>query len=814
MQDRVAELLAALTLDEKVSLLAGIDLWHTPPIDRVGIPRLRMTDGPVGARGTDYSFGPPSACFPCGTALAATWDTALVELVGQELGAETRAKGAHVLLAPTVNMHRTPLAGRNFECYSEDPHLAGRMAVAYVRGVQSQGIASCIKHFVANDSEFERFTMSSEVPERALREVYLRPFEVAVAEAGPWAVMSAYNKVGGTWCSENPRLLTDILRREWGFDGAVVSDWWGTHSTAEAAAAGLDVEMPGPPVHRGEKLAAAVREGEVNEGDIDAAAGRLLTLMARTGALDAGPGEETADDRQGRRVIARRAAVSSIVLLKNEPVDGSLLLPLAVPATGTIAVVGPNADAATVLGGGSAAVSPYYVTTVLEAVRARAGTGATVEHAAGPQPSSVPAIDMRWLTDPDGSGEHALRVDYFDGAETDRPVATTLARRGRLVWQGAPPGLGDRWRARLRARLRVPVAGEHLLELRGTGRFLMTVDGAVVVDGRTDDAAGARRQAGTVALDAVDHDLIIDVEPPPAGSVRLVTLDLRCRPPVAGDPVAEATAAAARAHTAVVVVGHDGGWETEGRDRTSLALPPRQDELVAGVLAANPRTVVIVNTGSAVTMPWIDDAPSVVQVWFSGQEQGSAVADILFGDAEPGGRLPVTFPRRIEDTPSYTNYPGEFGRVLYGEGVFVGHRWYDTRDIEPLYPFGHGLSYTSFSYGPAAAGEDGGRWLVSVEVTNTGQRRGSEVVQVYVRPVASSFSRPERQLAGFAKIDLAPDEARTVTVALDDRAFDVWDPAAGGWRRDAGPYDVLVGSSSRAIRAEVAVLVAAGAHGE
>ncbi|HEX7167783.1 MAG TPA: glycoside hydrolase family 3 C-terminal domain-containing protein [Acidimicrobiales bacterium] len=807
MTERTDRLLAQLTVEEKVALTAGADMWHTPRIDRAGIPPLKMADGPVGARGASNTGGPPSACFPCGTALAATWDVDLVERVGRELGAETRAKGAHILLAPTVNMHRSPLAGRNFECYSEDPHLTARMAVAYIDGVQSQGVGACIKHLVANDSEFERFTISSEVPERALREIYLRPFEVAIAEARPVAIMAAYNKLAGTWCSEHAWLLTALLRDEWAFDGLVVSDWWATHSTCDAANAGLDLEMPGPTLHRGSALVRAVEAGEVGERVVDGLARRVLEAMERTGALDAPASPERAEDTPDRRAVAREAASAAIVLLRNEPVGGSTVLPLALDRVVSIAVVGPNADARNILGGGSAAVSPYRAVTPLEGLRdavANAGLDVDVHHEPGCSITRYPpAIDLRWVTA--ATGEPGIDVEIVAGDDPggDQILERHVTRRAMLSWGGAAAAESG-WSARLTATLRAPATGRHVFQGGGTGRFRVRVGDDVVVDGWDDAVGRGRRVEGGVHLtEGEDYPLVAEFVAPPAAvgaETQLSGFELRCQAPLPDDAFERAVRAAADADVAIVVVGTNGDWETEGRDRKTMDLPGRQVELVDAVVAANPRTVVVVNAGSPVTMDWVARVPAVLQSWFLGQETGHALADVLTGASDASGRLPTTIARSLRDTPAFTNYPGEFGRVDYGEGLFVGYRWYDARAIEPRYPFGHGLSYTTFDFGPLDVSTSGDRATVTLTVTNTGDRAGVETVQLYVRDVEASVIRPPKELKAFAKVRLDAGGSLAVELALDRSAFAFWHPGERGWRVEPGEFEILVGRSAAEIR--------------
>lgn len=793
-----AAIVASLTLEQKVALVAGADTWHTAELP--GVPVLRCSDGPAGVRGTSW-VGPPSASFPCGTALGATFDPELVELIGEALGREARSKGAHILLAPTVNLHRTPIGGRNFECMSEDPTLTAHLAAAYIRGVQSQRVAACIKHFVGNDTEHERMTISSEIDARTLREVYLLPFEVAVRPVdegggGVRAVMSSYNRVNGVYASEHLEILRGVLRDEWGFDGVVISDWFGTQSTAPALEAGLDLEMPGPTRHRGERLVAAVRTGEVSEQRLDESVTRLIELMRWCGLDDPAQqwstDETTADDPETRELI-RRAAISATVLLRNEsPTPGAPpLLPLV--AGRSVALIGPNAERGQLQGGGSARVRPNRPVPILGALRAH---GLDVRHHRG-------CLISRRLPVPRGRFE----VNYTSG---DGATATVLLERTSLLWADAPAEGIDG------ANFGCIVTGELVPDVSGTWEFgmmvvgsaVLRVNGEVVVDlteaqvGSSFFGMGSPEVRATVELEA-GTPCRIEVVYPVQHYEMLRGLRLGCAPVITVDEVAEAAALAADADVAVVVVGTDDDWETEGEDRVTMDLPGRQDELIAAVAAANPNTVVIVNAGSPVSMPWIDDVASVMQIWFPGEECGNAVADMLLGVAEPGGRLPITLPRKLADTPAYLSHPGVHGRAHYGEELFIGYRWYDAREIEPAFPFGHGLGYTTWEIASASiSGALPGSGVaelgvtVTVHMTNVGERAGSTVVQCYVEP-PPGLARPARELRGFVRVHAEPGATVTAQVWLPERAFATWDPLRSDWTVPEGAHHLHVGVSSR-----------------
>jgi beta-glucosidase len=819
MNSRIDQLLGELTVDEKAAMAAGVDLWHTAAVSRLGIPALKVTDGPGGARGERWS-GRSSASFPCGTALGATWNPDLVRTVGERIGGEARRKGAHVLLAPTVNNHRHPLAGRNFECYSEDPFLSARLAVAYIGGVQSTGVGCSVKHFVANDSEFERMTISSEVDARTLREISFVPFEAAVLEAATWSVMAAYNRLHGTYCSEHPFLI-DLLKQEWAFDGVIMSDWYGTHSTVPAANAGLDLEMPGPAQFFSAPLAEAVRAGEVDEKVLDDKVRRMLVLLERAGALDnPDPVAEQSIDDPEDRAVARRAAAESFVLLRNQgdalPIEGA-------NATGSgdelplLAVIGPNAAVAVIQGGGSARVSAFTPVTPLTGLRDRFGATFRIEHERGCSSyKQTPILDDSVL---DGT----MQISYYAGRErAGEPVLVEPANRAWFTFTGPfTPEVPDEFSMRVTGTLVAPESGAWTFGLVQVGRAKLSIDDELVVDnwqptGRSDAFMGFGSAEVTATFDLVagePHQL--EVEFVPAGP-SMGGLAIGCTPPAPDDLLERAVALAARADVVVCVVGTDGDWETEGADRDSMELPPPQDELVRSVAAVHGRTVVAVNAASPVEMDWAEDVGAILQCWFAGEEWGNALADVLSGDVSPSGKLPTTFPVRIEDTPAFKSYPGEGGKVHYEEGVFVGYRWYDARLIEPRFCFGHGLSYTSFALDDPTVSTTaptltdlarGETVRITVPLRNTGMRAGAEVVQCYVHDAEASVDRPVHELKAFVKLHLEAGAADEVALELDRRAFAFWDVDRDEWTVEPGDFELRIGTSSRAIAHRVPLRV-------
>lgn len=692
VETRVADLLGRMTAEEKAAMLAGAGWMETHANTRLGIPAIKMADGPLGVRNwigsSALTMGQKeftSTAFPAGIALGASWDVELAGAVGQAVAQETKALGRDMILGPTVNINRVPMWGRNFEGYGEDPYHAARLAVAWVKAVQAEHVIPSVKHFAANNEEFERHRIDETIDRRTLNEIYLPAFEATVKEAGAWAVMSAYNKVNGRRCSENPYLLKDTLQHRWGFQGFVISDWGSTYDTEGPLNAGLNLEMPGgaametwlarPQTRQAgngcgwltaDKVLAAVAAGKVPPTAVDDSVRRLLRVMFSAGLFDA-PTRGGKIDTPEQRAVARRAATEGVVLLKN----ADAVLPLGGHGLHTIAVIGPSAAAARTGGGGSSFVQSSYAVTALDGIKAAAGASAHIEYALG------------------------------------------------ATMQG-------------------------------------------------EDAAGET----PAAVDALRR---------------------------------EAVAMAGKADAAIVVVGNSRKIEAESYDRASMDLPAHQDELIAAVAAANPHTIVVVIAGAPITMTrWVDHVPAIVYAWYGGQEAGRAIGDILFGRENPSGKTPVTFPKRWEDSPAFGHYPGTDLHVTYGEGIYVGYRGFEHRGVEPLFAFGHGLSYTTFGYSDIAVTptrvRQGEIANVAVTVRNTGSRAGAEVVQLYVHQVRCRIDRPNKELKGFARVMLAPGQSRRITLTLDQRALSYFDPEKDDWVAEPGKFEVLVGASSDDIR--------------
>lgn len=800
MDDRIQGLIDQMTLDDKVAMVAGEDPWMTHPIPRLGISSVKVADGPHGVRN-----GGKATCFPTGIGMAATWNPELVQRIGVALAEETRGRGFDILLGPCVNICRTPLNGRNFEAFGEDPFLVSRMAVAYVKGIQSRGVGTSTKHLACNNQERDRFTVDVRVDERVLREIYLPAFEAAVKEADTWTVMTAHNKVNGSYCSANDFLVNKVLKDEWGFRGFTVSDWGGVHDTIGAANGGQDLEMPGPGVQFDAKLKRAVESGAVSTNTLDDKVRRILRVAGLVGALDrrpAGPAGGGVDTPE-HRALAREAARECLTLLKNT----NNVLPFDAKKIRKLAVIGPNADAESVGGGGSSRVTPFYFVTPLEGIRERCGKNVEVLFERGCSMSgeldAVPAsafFTSRTMKEP------GLRGEYFASRDlSGTPAFTRIDPVVDFNWtEGPGQGLAaEVFSARWTGVLVAPVTGDYELGTYSDDGSRLFVNGELLVNNWGDH--GPQTQAHHIQLrkgEAVE----VKMEYYQGGGGATARLGW-----MGGDGgMQKAVEAAAQCDAAVVCVGLSADCEGEDRDRPDMNLPGKQAELIEAVMAANPRTVVVIIGGSPVVMdPWVGGVPAALCAWYPGQECGHAVADVLFGDINPSGKMPVTFPKRLDDNPSAGNYPGSDGVENYEEGLMVGYRYYDTRNVEPQFPFGHGLSYTEFEYEHLKI--DSRTRVVTFDVKNTGGRPGKEVVQLYVGDPKCSVERPVKELKAFRKIELARGERQQVRFELDERALSFYDVENHRWVAEPGDFEVSVGSSSRDIRLKGTLTLAAQA---
>jgi len=812
VEERVNAILSKMTLEQKIDLLGGIYIFNVRGFPELGLPMLQTADGPVGVRNDG-----PATTMAGGISLASTWDPALAERAGVQLGRDARAKSKHFLLGPGVNIYRSPLNGRNFEYLGEDPFLGSRIAVGYIKGVQSQGVSATIKHFLGNNSEFDRNRVDSIIDERTLREIYLPIFEAAVKEAHVGSVMDSYNLTNGIYMTANGPINIGILKKEWGFQGILMSDWGATHDTLGAANGGLDLEMPSGEFLNRQKLLPAIQAGQVSEETINDKVRRILRVEAEFGWLDRKQHDLSIPryNQEGRQV-ALQAAREGMVLLKNE----GNLLPLSKSKVKKVAVIGPDAYPAVPVGGGSAQVVPFHGVSLLEGISNYLGTGASVTSAAGIMSVGKASVSTFFQTE-ESNGHPGLKMESYSSEDLSGTPTSTITSQH--ISLGLPFDLSsinfdeidfsslqqnqvgsERWTGYY-----VPkAAGAFDIFVQQGGfspsGFRMFLDDKPLFD-YWDDQRFVVAQT-SVSLDARPHKVVFEHHTgrgfgPPFVRMGIVPEGSWV------DPAVEEMAA--QADVVIAAAGFDPHSETEGWDRT-FQLPPGQNELIQRLAAKNKNTIVVITSGGGVDMtPWLDKVAGVIEVWYPGQEGGTALAEILFGDINPSGHLAATFERRWEDNPTYNSYYPEPGskRVVYKEGVFVGYRGYEHNGTKPLFPFGYGLSYTTFKYGNLTAGQHG----VSFSVTNTGPRAGDAVAQVYIAPEHSSVPRPAKELKGFSRVSLKPGETKTVKVPLNTRSFAYYDVAGKQWRAEKGVYDVLVGSSSEQIELKGKITLASEA---
>lgn len=800
VEERIADLLKRMTLEEKIDELCGKDFMDGKTNERLGIPPLLMTDGPHGVRENMGSF----TCFPTLVMLGSTWDEELMNKMGIAIGEETRARGRNLILGPCINIHRHPIGGRNFESFGEDPYLISKMVVAYVKGVQSRKIGTSTKHFAANNQEWERNTISVEIDERALREIYLPGFKAAVKEAKTTTVMGAYNKINGHWCCENSHLLIDILKNEWGFKGIALSDWWAIHNNLKAANEGLDMEMPGPGyAFTREVLLPAVREGKVKMSDIDDKVKRILRIKYELGLFDGVEKKyKGAANTKEHQNLARKIAENGIILLKNE----NNVLPLKSSGIKTIAVIGPNAAQARNGGGGSSTVNPPYAISPLEGLEKKCGDKIKINYANGclmagdidPIPSSV-------LRPSAPSKEKGLSAVYYNNESfSGTPVLERVDKTINFDWGDNAPdsSLGkDNFSVRWSGKLIAPKSGRYKLSLMSDDGSRLYIDNKQVIDNWGDHAVQVK-EAEIQLVKGRAYDIRAEFYEKGGGAV----MKLGWVTPTA-ELLNEAVKTARESDVAIVFAGLNSIIEGEGYDRKDMKLPAGQDRLIEAVSTANKNTIVVLINGTNVNMEkWVNKVPAIIEAWYPGMEGGNAIANILFGDVNPSGKLSITLPKKLSDNPAYANYPGSGGKVFYKEGIFVGYRHYDRYNIEPQFPFGHGLSYTQFEYSnlqiEPKTGASSYPVKVSVDVKNTGKREGKEVVQLYVYDVKSSVPRPKKELKAFEKINLKPGQSKTVKFELNEDALAFYSNSKRKWVVESGEFKILVGSSSRDIRLE------------
>ncbi|PYS59361.1 MAG: glycoside hydrolase [Acidobacteria bacterium] len=788
-EDKVETILKQMTLEEKIDLLGGIDGFFIRGVPRLGVPRLKMADGPIGVR----NYG-PATTMAGGIALTATWNPTLAERVGSEIGRDARAKGVHFLLGPGMNIYRAPMNGRNFEYFGEDPFLASRVAVGYINGVQSQGVSATVKHFMGNNSEFDRHHTDSVIDERTIREIYLPVFEAAVKEARVGAIMDSYNLTNGLHMTQNAYLNRDIVRKEWGFEGLMMSDWTSTYDAVGAANGGLDLEMPFAKFMNRDSLLPAIKEGKVSVATVDEKIRRILQTAIRFGWLDRDQTDLSIPryNPQGRQA-ALQAARESMVLLKNE----GNVLPLGRAQIKSIAVLGPDAYPAVPVGGGSARVQPFAAVSFLEGISNYPVAVRTFHLRLRGLPTLAEMAQATNLSTAATDGKDGVVAEYFSNPDLQgSPAATRTEARIDYGGSGvtAGPGIPDESSARWTGYYTAQHEGPFDVFLQAPGenvRYRLFIDDKLVLNSWEHSTAVVNY--ATTSLPPGPHKIVLEHFRHAGRAAPRLRLGIVPRNSIV-DP--DAKKLAAKADVVVLAVGFDPETETEGSDRT-FRLPPGQEQLIQEISAANHNTIVVITSGGAVDMnSWLDRVPAVLQAWYPGQEGGTVLAEILFGDVNPSGRLPATFERRWEDNPTHDSYyPDATNRIAYKEGVFVGYRGYEHTGAKPLFPFGYGLSYTTFRFNnlnvTQAITKSGSlsSWtcLVSFDVINTGRRQGAEVAQVYVADTHSKTPRPAKELKGFVKVNLRAGETRRVTVTLDRRAFSYYDINLN--------FDILVGSS-------------------
>jgi beta-glucosidase len=804
VEQRVDSILSRMTLQQKIDMLGGVDDFYIRDFPDLNLPRLKMADGPLGVR----NYG-PATTMAGGISLAATWDPELAEQVGTEIGRDARARGVHFMLGPGVNIYRAPMNGRNFEYFGEDPFLASRIAVGYIKGMQSQGVSATIKHFMGNNSEFDRHNTDSIIDERTMREIYLPTFEAAVKEAHVGAIMDSYNLTNGAHMTENGRLNAEVAKKDWEFDGIMMSDWTSTYDAIAAANGGLDLEMPSGVFLNRKNLEPAIQQGKVSVATIDDKIRRILRTAVRFGWLNRDQTEHSIPrfNMQGRQV-ALQSAREGMVLLKND----SNLLPLDKTKITSIAVIGPDAYPAVPDGGGSARVQPFTAVSFLEGISNFLGNNRKVLYSRG-IPKLGELADATNFSSSETNGHPGISAEYFANKQLQgTPVVTRTEQHINLGIDSKtnfPDGTqSSRWTGYFTPQS----SGSHDIFVASTGEdggfFRLYVDGKIIFDNWASSKALVSYMM--LPLDTKPYKIVLEQH----GRGDWLGVRLQMGIVRQGNYVAaDAKELAANADAVVLAVGFDYASESEGADRT-FGLPPGQDELIRTIAAANKNTIVVVTSGGNVdSNAWLARVPALLESWYPGQEGGTALAEILFGDVDPSGRLPATFEGRWEDNPVHDSYYPQAGanRIVYKEGIFVGYRGYEHNGTKPLFPFGYGLSYTTFKYSNLETKPSGasGSYQVSLDVTNTGQREGAEVVQVYLGDSHARVARPAKELKGFARVELHPGETKRVTVPLDSRAFSYYEADAKQWRHDPDIFDVLVGHSSDQIELRGKITLAA-----
>ncbi|HCO94070.1 MAG TPA: glycosyl hydrolase [Phycisphaerales bacterium] len=809
---RVEDLLGRLTLDEKAGFMSGKNMWFMKSVEKLGIPSVQVTDcghGVTVILDETGQYSGCATCFPTAVAQAASWDRKLVYEIGSAIAREARDLGSAILLAPMVNIHRTPLNGRNYETYSEDPFLAGSLASSFIKGVQSEHIGAVIKAMTANNQQTNQQNLNVEVSERALREIYLPAFKIPVLDANPWGVMTAYNGLNGHPTSASKHLISTILKEEWRYDGFVVSDWRSVQGS-ESITAGLDIEMPGPGRFMATKdILNAVAQGILTEDELNDRVSRYLRALVKSKLLDRDHPKLAAESNTAKhRELARKAAEASIILLKNR----SGVLPLNRSKLSKLAVIGPNAQEARLGGGGSASVTACSAVSPLKGLKDYCNKAVSIKFIEGvTMKGDFPIVGNQYLITIDqGKSVSGLKGEYFDnGGLVGKPSCVRIDEKVDFSWGWAAPckevgksSYSVRWTGNVRA----PYTGTYRIGVTcHEGGFRLYLNGKTAIDqwenlpDETFEAVFSRKSKNVKIYMKGGTTCDIRLEFRKWGNKNAIRLEWEV--PGRHSPIEDAVRLAAESEAAIVFAGLSNLFEGGMNDREDLSLPEGQDELIRAVAGANANTVIVLINGTPITMPWLSEVAAVMEAYYPGQEGGNAIARVVFGDVNPSGKLPETFPRSLEDNPSHGFFPGRKRRVSYGEGIYVGYRHYDTRGIEPLFPFGHGLSYTEFEYSNLRIEQNGdGSARITLNVKNAGKSAGAETVQLYVRDIEASVDRPNKELKAFAKIALLPDQTKQVELYLNRDAFAFFSPIQKRWIIEPGEFELLIGSSSRDIR--------------
>ena len=796
VEERVKDLLGKMTLEEKLLLLSGDSTgFDTREIKRLGIPAIHITDGPLGVR---YE---KATSFPAGTAMAASWDTSLMKEISAAMAYEAKAKGRDYLLGPCVCIQRFPFGGRNFETYSEDPYLASRMAVSWVKGLQSQKVIAAVKHFAMNDQEWERNNYDIIADERTMREIHLPAFEAAVTEGGAWSVMAAYNKVNGQHCTENEHLLKDILKGDWGFKGFVISDWVSVYNTVNAANAGLDLEMPQGVYFKTDSLQKALKEGKISEETINDKVSRLLRVMFLAGLFDDKAAHDTAIFTTDHKKLALKSAEEGIVLLKNQ----NNILPLEISKIKKIAVIGPNAEKCRTNGGGSSLVKPYYSVSPLAGIKSRTNNKIEITYAIGDNfdvPETNP-VKKQYLLTPDKK-QNGLLAEYFNNMTlSGKPVLTKVVNNVDFSWSEKTPG---------------PLIGANNFSVRFSGYIFPDKNTYCTLYTYSDDGVRVFLDDKLIINNWTDHGALYDtyeikLEKGKANKLvvefyqhagdAVIQMGWNYDAPVRQKSlIEEATELAKSCDIAIIFAGLSNALESEGRDPATIELPSKQKDLIMEVAKVNPNTIVVLNGGVALSVqPWLKDVKALLDMFYLGQETGNAIASVLFGDVNPSGKLPFSFIKNTDQSPAFKDYLNPDLKIKYSEGVFVGYRYLDKNKLEPEFPFGFGLSYTTFEYNNIKVKDLGKKmYEISAEIKNTGKIKGNEIAQLYLSDKESSVPRPLKELKGFSRVSIEPGETKTIVMKLKERDFAFWDIVSNNWKVEPGEFELLVGSNSRDIK--------------